>query len=203
MAWRGEQIESKVDKKPATPLCFSPFLFCNEYSFSFLLLTRAFSHHHCHHRLDNHPLHHISPSPLISSFFSSTAVAAYQHHHFRFLPSPAPAAATSAPTSTSTNSFTTIISINPALHQWQSSHRDLLSLLLPAFLSPLQLFLIPPTADSSHHHLSRRPLSHRPNHLIMTETPTSGNFLLPALPLSSSSWLLHAKFISTCSKLIN
>jgi hypothetical protein len=37
----------------------------------------------------------------------------------------------------------------------------------------------------------------------MTETPTSGNFLLPALPLSSSSWLLHAEFISTCSKLIN
>jgi len=67
-----------------------------------------------------------------------------------------------------------------------------LSLLLPAVLSPLQLFLLPPIANSSHHHLSRRFLSHRPNHLITSETPTLGNFLLPASPLSSSSWLLHA-----------
>jgi len=145
---------------------------------------------------------HFSLSTDASPFFSTTA-AAYQYHHFCFLPSLAPAAATSAPTSTSTIGFTTIISINPAPHQWQSSHRDLLSLLLPAFLSPLQPFLLPPTADSGHHHLSRRPLSHRPNHLITTETPTPGNFLLPALPLSSSSWLLHAEFISACNEPIN
>jgi len=44
------------------------------------------------------------------------------------------------PTSTATTGFTTIISINPAPHQWQSSDHDLLSLLLPAFLSHLQLF---------------------------------------------------------------
>ena len=72
-----------------------------------------------------------------ASPFSSTAAVAHQHRHFHFLPSPAPVAATSAPTSTSTTGFTTIISINPAPHQWQSSHRDLLSLLLPTFLSPL------------------------------------------------------------------
>ena len=52
------------------------------------------------------------------------------------------------PTSTATTGFTTIISINPAPHQWQSSDRDLLSLLLPAFLSPLQLF-----SSSSHSQL--------------------------------------------------
>jgi hypothetical protein len=74
-----------------------------------------------------------------------------------------------------------------------------LSLLLPAFLSPLQLFLLPPTADSDHHHLSRRLLSNRPNHLVTPETPTPGNFLLPASPRSSSSWLLHAEFIYACS----
>jgi len=57
-------------------------------------------------------------------------------------------------------------------------------------------FLLPPTADSGHHHLSRRLLSHWPNHLITSETPTLGNFLLPALPLASSAWPLHAEFIS-------
>jgi len=53
-----------------------------------------------------------------------------------------------------------------------------LSLLLPASLSPLQLLLPPPTADSGHHHLSRRLLSHRPNHLITSEIPMPGNFLI-------------------------
>jgi len=41
-----------------------------------------------------------------------------------------------------------------------------LSLLLPAFLSPWQLFLLPPTADSSHQHL--RPLHSGP----VTATPS-------------------------------
>jgi hypothetical protein len=74
-----------------------------------------------------------------------------------------------------------------------------LSLLLPTFLSPLQLFLFPLTADFGHHHLSRCLLSHWSNHLIMPETPTPGNFLLPASPRFSSSWLLHAEFIYACS----
>jgi len=52
------------------------------------------------------------------------------------------------PTSTITTGFTTVISINPTPHQWQSSDRDLLSLLLLAFLSPLQLF-----SSSSHSQL--------------------------------------------------
>jgi len=60
-----------------------------------------------------------------------------------------------SPTSTATTGFTTVISINPAPHQWQSSDRDLLSLLLPAFLSPLQLF-----SSSSHSQL--RPQSPQP-----------------------------------------
>jgi len=200
---REEKIESKFDKKNShTPLFFS-FSFLNEYSFFFLLLSRAFSHHHCRRRLDNHPLHHTSPSPLISSPFSSTAATAHQHHHFRFLPSWAPATATSASTSISITSFTTIISINLAPHQWQRSHRDLLSLLLLAFSLSSVTF-----SSSSHNrlrlpHLSQRPLNHQPNHLITTETLTPGNFLLPALPLSSSSWLLHIEFIFACSKLIN
>jgi len=59
-------------------------------------------------------------------------------------------------------------------------------------------FLLPPIADSGHHHLSRHLLSHRPNHLITFETLTPGNFLLP-LPLASSAWPLHAEFITACS----
>jgi hypothetical protein len=60
-------------------------------------------------------------------------------------------------------------------------------------------FPLPPTANSGHHHLSWRLLSHRPNHLITSETPTPGNFLLPALPLASLAWPLHAEFIFACS----
>jgi len=60
---------------------------------------------------------------------------------------------------------------NTTTNRPPSSYCGSLSLLLPAFLSPLQPFLLPPTADSGHHHLSRRLLSHRPNHLIMPETP--------------------------------
>jgi len=60
-------------------------------------------------------------------------------------------------------------------------------------------FLLPSTADSGHHHLSRCLLSHQLNHLITSETPKPGNFLLPALPLASSAWPLHAEFISACS----
>jgi len=155
---REEKIESKFDKKKtATPLYFSPFLFYNEYSFFFLLLSRVFSHHHCCRRLDNHPLHHTSPSLLISSPFSSTAAADHQHH-FHFLPSRAPATATLASTSTSMTSFTTIISINLAPHQWQRSHRDLLSLLLLAFSLSSVTF-----SSSSHSRL--RPPSPQPTPL--------------------------------------
>jgi len=80
-----------------------------------------------------------------------------------------------------------------------SSHRDSLSSPSSLSLSSANFFLLPPLAESGHHSLSRRLLSHRPNHLITSETPTPGNFLLPTSPLSSSSWLLHAEFISTCS----
>jgi hypothetical protein len=58
-------------------------------------------------------------------------------------------------------------------------------------------------ADSGHHHLSRRLPSHRPNHLVTSETPTPGNFLLLALPLSSSSWLLQNSFLHATTKLIS
>jgi len=62
-------------------------------------------------------------------------------------------------TFTTTTGFTTVISINLAPHQWQSSHRD----------------------------LSRSFLSHWPNILSMSETPKPNNFLFPTLPLSSCS----------------
>jgi len=79
-----------------------------------------------------------------------------------------------------------------------------LSLLLPAFLSPLQCFLLLLTADSGHRHLSRSLLSHWPDILSTLETPKPWNFLLPALPPSSLSRLLHAEFISACSgRIIN
>jgi hypothetical protein len=41
-------------------------------------------------------------------------------------------------------------------------------------------------------------LSHRPDILSTSITPTQGNFLLPVSP-PSSSWSLHAEFVSTCS----
>ena len=82
-----------------------------------------------------------------------------------------------------------------------SNHHDSLSLSSPSSLSlsSANFFLFPPLAESGHHSLSRHLLSHRPNHLITSETPTPVNFLLPTSPLSSSSWLLHAEFISACS----
>jgi hypothetical protein len=63
---------------------------------------------------------------------------------FHFLPSPASAATTSAPTSTITTGLTTTISIKPAPHQRQSSHRDLLSLSSTIFVSSLS-FIPQPT----------------------------------------------------------
>ena len=71
-----------------------------------------------------------------------------------------------------------------------TTRRPLPCLKQPSFL--------PPTVDFGHRHLSRRLLSHRPNHPITTETPTLGNFLLPALRS------LHVEFISACSgRIIN
>ena len=79
-----------------------------------------------------------------------------------------------------------------------NSHRDSLPLLLPAFLSPLQIFLLPPIADSGHHHLGRCLLSYQPNILSTSTTPTPDNILLPVSPPSSSR-SLHAEFISACN----
>jgi len=109
-----------------------------------------------------------SPSPPIASPFSSTVAAAHQRHHFRFLPSPALAATTSAPTSIVTTSLTTIISINPAPHQQQSSHCDLLYLSSAIFCF---FSLLHPTTSADHPHFHQSLLSHRPNILITSTTP--------------------------------
>jgi len=112
-------------------------------------------------------------------------------------------------TSFSTTSSTTRSQHNPQLTTKLPSRLSLFSfqpfsLLLLAFLSPLQHFLLPPTTDSGHRHLSRSLLSHRPDILNTSETPKPGNFLLTALPPPSSSRPLHAEFISACSgRIIN
>ena len=80
----------------------------------------------------------------------------------------------------------------------KGSHHEVFPLPSADF-HPLQPFLLPPIADSGHHHLNRRLLSHRPNHLITLETPMPSNSLLSASPFSSSSWLLHVEFIFACS----
>jgi len=162
-----------------------------------------------HQQTASQPHHEPKSSPAIGTTTARSSLFSLQILFFCiffFLPSHKQPTLppTSTSTSTSTIGFTTIIAINPAPHQWQSSHHDLLSLLLLAFLSPLQCFLLPPTADCSHHHLNRHHLSHQPNHLITTETPTPGNFLLPALPPPSSLRPLHAEFIPACSdRIIN
>jgi len=204
---REEKIGSTIGEKPATSPVFLLFLLSLSLSLSLSILSLS---QPCLQPAPplSPPVGQPSSPPQFSlstdaSPFFSIAAAAHQHHHFLFLPSPAPAAATSAPTSTSTTDFTTTISINPAPHQWQSSHHDLLSLLLPTFLSPLQLFLLLPTADSGHHHLSWWHLIHRPNHLITTETPTPSNFLLPALPFPRRGCCMQNSFLHAASQLIS
>ena len=99
MAWERKNIESKVDKKPASSPVF--FLFLQQVSLSTLSLHRALSDSkpRCH-QLVFHPLHHTYSSSSKAPPFSSTAAAAHQHHHFHFLPSPVSAAAAPTPPQT-------------------------------------------------------------------------------------------------------
>jgi len=89
-----------------------------------------------------------------------------------------------------------------------SSHRGLLPLLLPAFLSPLQLLLLllllcflchrPPSPQPK----SPEPPNTHPQHDRKPSPPQV--VFLPASPPSSSSRPLHAEFIFACSgRIIN
>ena len=68
-----------------------------------------------------------------------------------------------------------------------------LSLILPALLSPLQPFLLPLTAEASR--ATGQTTTSRPR--PPRQATSSSLFCL--FLLSSSSWLLHAEFISPCS----
>jgi len=88
-----------------------------------------------------------------------------------------------------------------------SSHRGLLPLLLPAFLSPLQLLLLLLLCFHCHrppspHPKSPEPPDRHPQHDRRPSPPQV--VLLPASPPSSLSRPLHAEFISACSgRIIN
>jgi len=122
-----EKIWSKISQKTSHFPCS-----CNFSLSSPSLSTMVFSHHHSHHQSSHHQLHHRKPTQPPTDHQEPPSVSLSSLQPLSF--------SSSSFASSATTGFTTVISINPAPHQWKSSDRDLLSLLLPAFLSPLQLF---------------------------------------------------------------
>jgi len=154
MAWGGE-IGSKVSQKTI-------FLPVSAHFFFLSLSIVAFSHHHPHQWSSHYQLHHRKPTQPPADHQKPPSVffllAAAPPACFFLLPA-VTCSQLQPPATISVTASATVSTTNRP----PSSHRGLLSFLLPAFVSPLQLLLLLLLCFSAigHRHLSRSPLSRR------------------------------------------
>jgi len=167
VTWERRKSEPKSAKKRAIFL-FAIFSFSSP-------STVAFSHHHPHHRSSHHQLHHRKPTqppndhqePLSVSLSSLQPLLRV----FFLLLLPLPQATI----------FITASATVSTTNRPPKSHCDSLPLLLPASLSPLQLFLLPLIADASLHRCNHW------QHTVILGRPPPRQVVCPLSPSPSSS----------------
>jgi len=171
MAWGRRKSGPNSAKKPV-------FLPVSAHLFFLSLSIVVFSHHHPHHQSSHHHHHHRKPtqSPADHQEPPSVSLSSLQPlprvfvSLICFLCRRPPSLSQPQPPS-SRQPLTVSTTNRPP-----SSHRDSLPLLLPAFLSPLQPFLLPPVADTDLHRYN-----HRQHTVILGQTTTTPG-CPPSLP---------------------